>query len=93
MRIKATILNRTVFMEERTVDMIRKLPEDVAVKVLKKYRANEIRDRQIEDQMRQTGIGPRKGPGSQLAGWTGSYNKSGQTEPVSSDKDRIVYSA
>ncbi len=93
MRIKATILDRTVFMEERTVDMIRNLPDDVATKVLKKYRANELRDKQIAEQMRQTNLGPRKGPGSQLAGWTGSYNKSGQTELISNDKDRIVYSA
>ena len=93
MIIKAAILNRTVFMEERTVNMIRKLPENVARKVLKKYRTNEIRDHQIAKQMRQTNLGPRKGPGSQLAGWMSSYNKSGQTETVSTDKDRIVYSA
>ena len=50
------------------------MTEKKAIEVYKNIRAKEIKDRQTEIQIQQARVGPRKGPGSQLAGWVDSNN-------------------
>ena len=62
------------------------LTDEKAAEVLQKMQSNEIRSRQISSQLRDARLGPRKGPGSQFAGWVDT-----KSHPKTMPDTELVY--